>query len=362
MKEQSENFRNHRTKLFVVVGLIMVAGIVSILLYVKYKATHISTDDAFVEGRIHSIASKVVGTVKKVNVQDNQFVKTGETLLELDPIDYDVRVNEASTSLEAERMKLNEQESKAKAAGQQMVELEAQLKAARANLAAEEANLAQSRTDLVRYEGLYKKDAVSKERYERVATGFKVTEAQLEAARARLKQAEAAIATQTAVVKQAENGVTTQRAQIKNKEAMLAQADLNRSYTRILAPVDGYVTKKSVETGNQVSVGMPLLAVVPLDDIWVVANYKETQLKNVRRGQQVSIKADMYSDRKFKGVVDSIMAGTGTVFSLFPPENATGNYVKVVQRIPVKILLDKESNRDHVLRVGMSVVPTIVVE
>ncbi|HVN23724.1 MAG TPA: HlyD family secretion protein [Syntrophorhabdales bacterium] len=362
MKEQSENFRNHRTKLFVVVGLIMVAGIVSILLYVKYKATHISTDDAFVEGRIHSIASKVVGTVKKVNVQDNQFVKTGETLLELDPIDYDVRVNEASTSLEAERMKLNEQESKAKAAGQQMVELEAQLKAARANLAAEEANLAQSRTDLVRYEGLYKKDAVSKERYERVATGFKVTEAQLEAARARLKQAEAAIATQTAVVKQAENGVTTQRAQIKNKEAMLAQADLNRSYTRILAPVDGYVTKKSVETGNQVSVGMPLLAVVPLDDIWVVANYKETQLKNVRRGQQVSIKADMYSDRKFKGVVDSVMAGTGTVFSLFPPENATGNYVKVVQRIPVKILLDKESNRDHVLRVGMSVVPTIVVE
>jgi len=362
MKEQSENFRNHRTKLFVVVGLIMVAGIVSILLYVKYKATHISTDDAFVEGRIHSIASKVVGTVKKVNVQDNQFVKTGETLLELDPIDYDVRVNEASTSLEAERMKLNEQESKAKAAGQQMVELEAQLKAARANLAAEEANLAQSRTDLVRYEGLYKKDAVSKERYERVATGFKVTEAQLEAARARLKQAEAAIATQTAVVKQAENGVTTQRAQIKNKEAMLAQADLNRSYTKILAPVDGYVTKKSVETGNQVSVGMPLLAVVPLDDIWVVANYKETQLKNVRRGQQVSIKADMYSDRKFKGVVDSVMAGTGTVFSLFPPENATGNYVKVVQRIPVKILLDKESNRDHVLRVGMSVVPTIVVE
>ena len=143
---------------------------------------------------------------------------------------------------------------------------------------------------------------------------------------------------------------------------MLAQAELNRSYTKIVAPADGYVTKKSVEAGNQVSVGMPLLAVVPLDDIWIVANYKETQLKRVKKGQRVTIKADMNSDRSFRGVVDSIMAGTGTAFSLFPPENATGNYVKVVQRIPVKITLDKESNRDHGLRVGMSVVPTIIIE
>ncbi|MGD0235448.1 MAG: HlyD family secretion protein [Syntrophorhabdales bacterium] len=357
-----ENFHNHRKKLFAVTGLVMVAGIVSVLFYWNYKTTHISTDDAFVEGRIHSIASKVAGTVKKVHVQDNQYVKAGETLAELDSVDYDVRVNEASTSLDAERMKLNEQESKTTAAQKQMVEIEAQMRAARANLAAEEANLQQAKTDLTRYEGLYKRDAVSKERYERVMTGFKVNEAQLEAARARVKQAEAAMATQTAVVKQTESAVYTQKAQIKNKEAALAQANLNRSYTKIVAPADGYVTKKSVEVGNQVSIGMPLLAVIPLDDIWIVANYKETQLKKVKRGQQVNIKADMYSDKKFKGVVDSIMAGTGTVFSLFPPENATGNYVKVVQRIPVKITLDKESNQDHVLRVGMSVVPTIIIE
>ena len=362
MTENMENFHNHKKKLFAATGLVMVAGIVSVLFYWNYKTTHISTDDAFVEGRIHSIASKVTGTVKKVHVQDNQYVKAGETLVELDSVDYDVRVNEASTSLDAERMKLNEQESKATAAQKQMVEIEAQMRAAKANLAAEEANLQQAKTDLTRYEGLYKRDAVSKERYERVMTGFKVNEAQLEAARARVKQAEAAIATQTAVVKQTESAVYTQNALIKNKEAALAQANLNRSYTKIVAPADGYVTKKSVEVGNQVSIGMPLLAVIPLDDIWIVANYKETQLKKVKRGQQVNIKADMYSDKKFKGVVDSIMAGTGTVFSLFPPENATGNYVKVVQRIPVKITLDKESNQDHVLRVGMSVVPTIIVE
>ncbi|HME44900.1 MAG TPA: HlyD family secretion protein [Syntrophorhabdales bacterium] len=362
MMEKVENFRNHRKKLFIVVGLIIVGGIVSVLLYWNYKATHISTDDAFVEGRIHSIASKVAGTVKKVNVQDNQYIKAGETLLELDSIDFDVRVNEASTSLDAERLKLNEQESKAVKAQKQMVEMEAQLKATKADLAAEEANLQQAKMDLSRYEGLYKQDAVSKERYERVTTGFKVNEAQLEAARARVKRAEAAMATQAALVKQTESAVSTQKAKIKNKEAMLAQADLNRTYTKINAPADGYVTKKSVEVGNQVSIGMPLLAVVPLDDIWIVANYKETQLKKVKRGQKVLIEADMYGGRRFKGIVDSIMAGTGTIFSLFPPENATGNYVKVVQRIPVKITLDKESNRDHVLRVGMSVVPTIIVE
>ena len=362
MMEKLENFRGHKKKLFVVTGFIIVVCVVTVLLYWNYKATHISTDDAFVEGRIHSIASKVAGTVAKVYVQDNQYVRKGDVLAELDRIDYDVRVNEASTSLDTERMKLHEQESKASAAQKQMAEIEAQLKAAKANLAAEEANLQQAKTDLTRYEGLYKRDAVSKERYERITTALKVNEAQLEAARARVRQVEAAMATQTAVVKQTESAVPTQKAQIKNKEAALAQADLARSYTRIVAPVDGYVTKKSVEVGNQVSIGMPLLAVIPLDDIWVVANYKETQLKKVKRGQKVTIKADMYGDKQFKGTVDSIMAGTGTVFSLFPPENATGNYVKVVQRIPVKITLDKDSNRDHALRVGLSVVPTIIIE
>jgi membrane fusion protein (multidrug efflux system) len=130
----------------------------------------------------------------------------------------------------------------------------------------------------------------------------------------------------------------------------------------VYAPADGYITKKSVETGNHIQTGQPVMAIVPLDDIWVVANYKETQLEKVKPGQKVKIKPDSYPGRVFEGRVDSIMAGTGAVFSLFPAENATGNFVKVVQRIPVKIVLDKDTDKEHVLRIGMSVVPTIVIE
>ena len=138
-------------------------------------------------------------------------------------------------------------------------------------------------------------------------------------------------------------------------------AELNLSYTKICAPSDGYITRKSVEAGNQIQPGQPLMAVVALDDIWIVANYKETQLKNVKPGQRVKIKVDTYPGRIFTGKVDSIMAGTGAVFSLFPPENALGNYVKVVQRVPVKIVLDKEANKENILRIGMSVIPTVYV-
>jgi membrane fusion protein (multidrug efflux system) len=134
-----------------------------------------------------------------------------------------------------------------------------------------------------------------------------------------------------------------------------------QGYTKIYAPSDGYITKKNVEVGNQVQAGQPLMALVPLKDVWIVANYKETQLTSVRPGQKVQIKVDMYPGKTFSGVVDSIMAGTGSVFSLFPPENATGNYVKVVQRIPVKIILEKATDPEHILRVGMSVQPTIAV-
>jgi membrane fusion protein (multidrug efflux system) len=142
----------------------------------------------------------------------------------------------------------------------------------------------------------------------------------------------------------------------------LHAAELNHGYTKIYAPSGGYVTKKSAETGNHVEDGQPLMAVVSLDDIWVTANYKETQLEKVKQGQKVVMKVDTFPGRKFKGKIESIMSGTGAVFSLFPPENATGNYVKVVQRIPVKIVLDKDADREHVLRIGMSVVPTILIE
>jgi membrane fusion protein (multidrug efflux system) len=147
---------------------------------------------------------------------------------------------------------------------------------------------------------------------------------------------------------------------VKQKDEVLKAEDLKKSYTNIYAPAEGYITKKSVETGNQIQEGQPLMAIVPLDDIWVVANYKETQIENVRPGQRARIKVDTYPDRDFEGTVQSIMSGTGSAFSLFPPENATGNYVKVVQRIPVKIVLKKGTDPNHILRVGMSVQPTII--
>ena len=149
---------------------------------------------------------------------------------------------------------------------------------------------------------------------------------------------------------------------VREKEAKLDAAELNYGYTKIYAPADGYISKRSVEIGNQIQAGQPLMAVVPLDNIYVAANYKETQLGKIKPGQKVKIKVDTYSGKVFKGKVDSIMAGTGSVFSLFPPENATGNYVKVVQRVPVKIVFDKDTDPGHILRIGMSVVPTVVIE
>jgi membrane fusion protein (multidrug efflux system) len=359
----SKNIRNKRRKkiaLVILVFLILI-GAVSIFFYLRYKATHISTDDAFVEGRIHTIASKVPGPVKSISVRDNQFVKIGDLLLEIDPVDYDVKVKEASSKLSAERSKLNEIEAKIETSKKQLSEFQRNIEVERANLELQEANLKQADIDLKRAENLYKKDAIPKERYERTRTDYEVAVARVKAASEQLQHAKIAVETQKAIIKQSEAAKPSQLSIANEREAALRAEELNYGYTKICAPSDGYVTKKSVETGNQIEAGQPLMAIVPLDDIWIIANYKETQLEKVRPGQKVKIKVDTYPGKVFRGKVDSIMAGTGAVFSLFPPENATGSYVKVVQRIPVKILLDEDTDPEHILRIGMSVVPTIIV-
>lgn len=362
--EVSKQSNNHRRKVAAAIVFVILAviGAVVVYFYIRYKATHITTDDAFVDGNIHTIASKVPGTVVKIYVNDNQFIKKGDILLELDPADYDVKVNEALSGLNVEKAKISEIDARGEAARKRVSEMKAAVEAARANLELQEANLKQAEIDIKRTENLYKKDAVSKERYDRAMTGYKVALAQVKAAGEQLNQAERALETQNAVVRQVEASRTAQLSSVKQKEAVLETAKLNYGYTKIYASADGYITKKSVETGNRIKEGQPLMAVVPLADIYVTANYKETQLEKVRSGQKVEIKVDTYPEKTFRGKVESIMAGTGAVFSLFPPENATGNYVKVVQRIPVKILLDKGTDREHILRVGMSVVPTILIE
>ena len=363
MEENKEKPNNRRKKIaaIIIFPVLIVIGAVVLFLYREYKATHISTDDAFVDGRVHAIASKIPGTVKAIHVNDNQFVKKGAPILEIDPIDYDVRVKEAQAGLETEIAKLSEIRDKVDTAKKQLAGIMASMEEARANLELQEANLRQAEVDFKRAESLLKKEVIPREQYDKAKTTYDVAVAQVKAAKERIKQLEASLETQKAVVKQTETSLIPQQAQIQQKEATLKGTELSKSYTIIYSPSDGYIAKKSVETGNQIQPGQSLMAVVPLDDIWITANYKETQLERVKLGQKVKIIVDTYPGKVFYGKVESVQAGTGAVFSLFPPENATGNYVKIVQRIPVKIILDQDTDPSHNLRIGMSVVPTILV-
>jgi len=344
--------------MFGVIALVMIAGV---YLYVRHTKFYVSTDDAYVTGRIHSIAPKVSGTVKAVHVNDNQPVKKGDLLLEIDSRDYDVKVGDAGAAAESEESKRAELSVRVGMAEKQLDEIRTKIDTARATLSLQEATLRQAGQDLARAEKLYRKGIFAEATFEKTKTAYDVAKAQVTAAREQVNQALASLETQKLAIEQSKTALRSQEFVVEQKRQVLASAVLMQGYTKICSPSNGYITRKSVEIGNQVAAGQPLMTVVPLDDVWIVANYKETQLTNVRPGQKVRIKVDMYPGKVFSGTVESIMAGTGSVFSLFPPENATGTYVKVVQRIPLKIVLEKSSDPKHVLRVGMSVRPTIAV-
>ena len=309
---------NKKKKAIVVLIALAAIGIILFAVYSLMISGQITTDDAYIDGRIHSIASKIPGTVKKIYIDDNQKVAKGDLLLEIDPADYDLQVSSTKAALEAEKVKL----------------IDSQI-----GIRTSEISLAQATLDKQRAENLFKDNVLPKERYEKSMTAYELAVQQLEAAK---------------------SNSDLEKAQVAVREAAFKTAELNFSYIKIFAPSDGYVANKSVESGNQIQTGQPLMAVVALDDIWITANYKETQLKKVRPGQQVKIKVDTYPGKIFNGKVDSIKVGTGAAFSLFPPENALGNYVKVVQRVPVKIVLDTATDARHVLRIGMSCIPSII--
>ena len=363
MEEKKGKTSNRRKKIvaFIIFPILILIGAVVLFFYREYKATHLSTDDAFVDGRVHAIASKIPGTVQMIYVKDNQFVKRGEAILEIDSIDYEVKVREARAGLETEIAKLAEIRDKVDTAKKQLAGIMASLEEARANLELQEANFRQAEIDFKRIDTLFRKEVIPREQFDKAKTADEVSFAQVKAARERIKQIEASLETQKAVIKQTETSLIPQQAQIQQKDAILKSAGLSKSYTKIFSPSDGYIAKRSVEIGNQIQSGQSLMAVVPLDDIWITANYKETQLARVKPGQKVKIEVDTYPRKVFYGKVESLQAGTGAVFSLFPPENATGNYVKIVQRIPIKILLDQNTDPNHLLRIGMSVVPTILI-
>jgi membrane fusion protein (multidrug efflux system) len=351
--------RTMRLLIIIVVALGILGGV---LYYVHYKGTHISTDNAYVEGKIHVVSSKIPGTVKAVYAEDNRFVKKGDVLLELDEKDYDVKVKEAQAAYEIERRRLSETEGNFTILRRRLAEIDAAIEAENAQLEVQKYLLDQARIDYERAENLFKKEAIPKEKYEKALTSYRVSASTLKALTEKIRQLKAQRETLVSQIDQLEKTIKTQKAAVLLRETNLQDANLKKSYTKIYAPADGYITKKSVEVGNQIQPGQPLMAIVASSEIWVVANYKETQIEKIKPGQKVKIKVDSYPGIVFEGKVDSIMAGTGASFSLFPPENATGNWVKVVQRIPVKIVLEETPEKKALLRIGMSCVPTVLVK
>ena len=298
---------------------------------------HESTDDAFIQADIVIVSPKVGGTVKSVAVVENQAVKAGDLLVELDPADYEVQVLQAQANLDTAKADLALTRQRAGAGVSQ----------AQAAVRSVTAENERAQADAARMQQLFDKDEVSKQQLDAARAAALSYQAHLEESQSRLRDAQTA-----------PQQVAVKESIVATREAALQQARLALSYTRITAPRDGKVTRKNVQPGAQVAPGSALLAVVG-DAPWVVANFKETQLARIRAGQSVTFRIDAYPGQKFTGRVDSVQSGTGSVFSLMPPENATGNFVKVVQRVPVKLVFDSAPDPQHPLVPGMSVVPTI---
>jgi membrane fusion protein, multidrug efflux system len=385
-RTQSSGFR------IAIVIAIIVLLVIGFFAY-RYFTSYESTDDAQVDGHINSVSARVSGHVIKLNVQDNQYVSAGTVLVEIDPADYQLAyerakadyadaqasalaagVNVPITSVStSSQVSATEADVNSARAGIE-VALH-QYQAAKAQLQQAEANDVKAQNDLGRYKQLVVKQEISHQQYDQAVASALASAAGVEAARATVEAAQQQVTQAQGKLVQAQANWANARtapkqmqitrakaasaqAEVQRMKANLDQAQLNLQYTKIVAPVNGIVSDRTVEVGQNVAPGQELMKVINLDDIWITANFKETQLRDMKVGQLVTIDVDA-NGRKYNGKVDSIAGASGARFSLLPPENATGNYVKVVQRIPVKILLDPESNKDHQLRPGMSVTPKV---
>jgi membrane fusion protein, multidrug efflux system len=381
-----------RRKRFVILAVAVAVVLIAGILLWRYLSSYESTDDAQADVHLYPVSSRISGYVVSVNVGDNQWVEKGDVLVEIDPTDYEVAVKQAEANLasaEATAQSLNITvpitsvntssqlrftSSGIEDASAGLGAAERQLAAAHEQLEAAEANDVKAQDDLHRYKLLVDKREVSPQIYDQALAAAKSSTATVAAARASesaaeefVRQAHSRVAQADANHQYAETGpqqVSSTRARVRaaiadveQRRAQLQQAQLNLQYTKILAPASGEVNK-TVVVGLNVEPGQQLLTVVPLDEVWVTANFKETQLRHMQVGQKAEIHVDS-SGRTLKGHVDSIAGATGPLFSLLPPENATGNYVKIVQRVPVKIVLEAGENRDRRLRPGMNVVPDV---
>jgi membrane fusion protein (multidrug efflux system) len=377
------------------IGVVVAAVVLLVvgLFVYRYVTSYESTDDAQVDGHINSISTRISGHVVKLNVLDNQYVEAGTVLVEIDPADYQVAYARAKADFD-------DAQAAAAAAGvnvpitsvstdSQVSSAEADVASARAGIAAAkqqseaakaqrdqaEANNVKAQNDLVRYKQLVDKQEISLQQYDQAVAAAKAEAAAVESARAnadavqsQVTQAQDKLLQAQANWRNAQTGpkqiqvmlsrAASAQAQAQQKKADLDQAKLNLQYTKVVAPVAGVVSDRTVEVGQNVSPGQELMKIIPLNDVWITANYKETQLREMKVGQRVTVEVDA-NGKSYKGKVDSIAGASGARFSLLPPENATGNYVKVVQRVPVKIVLDPGENNDHYLRPGMSVDPKV---
>jgi membrane fusion protein, multidrug efflux system len=377
------------------IGLIIAAVVLLVagFFVYRYLSSYESTDDAQVDGHINSVSARISGHVISLNVRDNQYVQAGTVLVEIDPSDYRVAYEHAKADFESAQAaaaaagvnvpitsvststQVSSTEADVTSARAGIAAAKQQYDAARAQLAQAEANNVKAQNDLGRYKQLVEKQEISEQQYDDAIAAAKANAAAVEAARANENAAQSQVTQAQGKLVQAEAGyhnaqtapkqmqVTRSRAEeaeaaALQKKADLDQAALNLQYTKIIAPLAGEVSNRTVEVGQNVAPGQELMKVIPLSDIWITANFKETQLHEMKVGQPVTIDVDA-NGRSYKGKVDSIAGASGALFSLLPPENATGNYVKVVQRIPVKIVLDPDQNKDQWLRPGMSVEPKV---
>ena len=384
---------------FIVVGVILLLVVGAVFFYWRSTFTE-DTDDAQVDGNLYQVSSRVTGHVVKVYVDDNQTVQAGQLLVEIDPTDYQVALDQAEADLANAQAQYTQAStnvpitsttvgtnvstsaSDVRGSADTVAQAEKQVEAAQARVIQANANAQKALDDVDRYTPLVQKDVISKQQYDtavQAAAGAKASVVEAEAnvlaaqnavsnARARLAQAQAqsqqSVKNGPGQVRVEQSRATAAAAAVKQAEARVEQAKLNLSYTQIKAPIAGIVNKKNVEIGANLSVGQDLMTVIPLTDLWVTANFKETQLERMHACQVVTLKVDAYGGRKFSGRVTQIGGATGSMLSLFPPENATGNYVKVVQRIPVRVDFTnlQQEDGDYALRPGLSVTPEVEVK
>ncbi len=392
------NNQNNRKKwLHGLAGFSLAALILGGLYWYFFIYNKVSTDNAYVMADSAMISSRIPGTVQDIFVENDTAVTPDQKLVSLDPRDYQLAVDEAQAALtrteaEMKAMGLSVSQSDIQTSAQQdsaqsgigeaqdrVREGEHKLEALKQQRIAVQADLTIARRDFERYDRLYKQQAIAQQQWDRAKTLLDKTTAQMDAIDAEINAVEASVAAahqgevrsraQWSVAKGGRYSVGVLRQQFaalraKREEvfAQLQEARLRLTYCTITAPIGGFIAQKRIQKGDRIQPGQVLMAVVPLEGVYIEANFKETQLKNVRIGQPVTIKADIYPGYTFQGKVAGIRAGTGAAFSLLPPENATGNWIKVVQRVPVKIRLDKKPPPDHPLRVGLSVIATIHTE